>query len=243
MNLILLRKKDFIGPNQVELVESSSDGRFRHIRRVLKAKEGDSLSCGMVNGNMGQGRIVSLTDSSVIMELAFSLLPPEPPGITLVLALPRPKMLKRIVQMVTSLGIKEIHLVNSWRVEKSFWDSPFLEPGALVPYMEAGLEQAKDTIMPRIFQHRFFSSFVHEKLPGICVGKKGLVAHPRALEPCPFHVKTPVVVAVGPEGGFIDDEIAAFQGQGMTCVSIGQRILRVETAVPFLIGRLDGFSS
>ncbi len=243
MNLILLQEKDFIGPNQVELVESSSDGRFRHIRRVLKVKEGDELFCGMVNGNMGQGRIVSLTDSRVIMDLDLFLLPPEPPDITLVLALPRPKMLKRIVQTVTSLGIKNIHLINSWRVEKSFWDSPFLEPDAFVPYMEAGLEQARDTVIPRLFQHRFFSSFVREILPEICAGKKGLVAHPRALEPCPFHVKTPVVLAVGPEGGFIDDEIAAFQEQGMACVCLGQRILRVETAVPFLIGRLDGFSS
>ncbi len=238
MNLVLLRETDLIEPNRVEL----ADYRLRHIRRVLKAKEGDELFCGMLNGDMGQGRIVSLTDSSVIMDLDLSLLPPEPPDITLVLALPRPKMLKRIVQTVTSLGIKEIHLVNSWRVEKSFWDSPFLEPGALVPYMEAGLEQAKDTVIPRIFQHRFFSSFVHEILPDICAGKKGLIAHPRASEPCPFHLQTPVVLAVGPEGGFIDDEIAAFQKQGMACVSIGQRILRVETAVSFLIGRLDGFS-
>ncbi len=239
MNLILLWETDVIEPNRVEL----ADYRFRHIHRVLKAKEGDRLSCGMVNGKMGQGKIVSLTDSSVVMDLNLSIAPPEPPDITLVLALPRPKMLKRIVQTVTSLGIKEIHLINSWRVEKSFWDSPFLEPGALVPYMEAGLEQAKDTIMPRIFQHRFFSSFVHEILPNICAEKKGLVAHPKALVSCPVYVKTPVVLAIGPEGGFIDDEITAFEGQGMTCVSIGQRILRVETAVPFLIGRLDGFSS
>ncbi len=238
MNLILLQEKDVIEPNRVEL----KDQRFRHIHRVLKAKEGDSLSCGMVNGKMGQGKIVSLTDSSVVMDLNLSIAPPEPPDITLVLALPRPKMLKRIVQSVTSLGIKEIHLINSWRVEKSFWDSPFLEPEALFPYMKAGLEQAKDTVCPRISQHRFFSSFVHDSLPEICAGKKGMVAHPKAVEPCPFHVKTPVVLAVGPEGGFIDDEITAFEGQGMSCVSIGQRILRVETAVPFLIGRLDGFS-
>ncbi len=242
MNLILLQEKDLIGQDQAELAESPSDGRFRHICKVLKAKEGDELFCGMVNGKMGQGRIVSLTDSSVIMDLDLSLLPPEPPDITLVLALPRPKMLKRIVQTVTSLGIKKIHLINSWRVEKSFWGSPFLKPHALYPYMEAGLEQSRDTILPRISQHRFFSSFVHETLPEICAGKKGLVAHPRASEPCPFHLQTPVVLAVGPEGGFIDEEITAFEEQDMTCVSLGQRVLRVETAVPFLIGRLDGFS-
>ncbi len=242
MNLILLQEKDLIGQNRAELAESPSDGRFRHIQRVLKAKKGDNLFCGMLNGNMGHGKIVSLTDSRAVLQLNLSFLPPNPSDITLVLALPRPKMLKRIVQTVTSLGIKKIHLINSWRVEKSFWDSPFLEPAALDPYMKAGLEQAKDTIMPRIFQHRFFSSFIHETLPEICAGKKGLVAHPRASEPCPFHLQTPVVLAVGPEGGFIDEEITAFQEQDMACVSIGQRILRVETAVPFLIGRLDGFS-
>jgi RsmE family RNA methyltransferase len=51
-------------------------------------------------------------------------------------------------------------------------------------------------------------------------------------------VQKPVTLAIGPEGGYIPYEIEQFVVLGFMPVSLGERILNVETAVPALIARL-----
>ena len=58
--------------------------------------------------------------------------PPPKIPLTVVLALPRPKVLNRILLDLTSLGVSRIVLLNSWRVEKSYWSSPALDESALL---------------------------------------------------------------------------------------------------------------
>ena len=158
--------------------------------------------------------------------------------LTLVLALPRPKMLKRIIEAVTTLGIKKIYLINSWRVEKSFWQSPLLDMEELQQHMVLGLEQGRDTIMPQISLNRFFTRFVTEELPLISKDSLKLTAHPKAAHICPTGVNTETTLVIGPEGGFIDIEVDTLTKQGFLSCHIGPRILKVETAVTYLISRL-----
>lgn len=154
------------------------------------------------------------------------------------LALPRPKVLNRVMAGAASLGIKRIVLINAWRVEKSYWKSPRLSPENLRLQSILGLEQARDTVLPSIETRRFFREFVEDELPSLARGTRGLVAHPNAREVCPRNVPEPVTLVVGPEGGFIEAEIASLQRAGFTPVTLGGRILRVETAVAFLTARL-----
>ena len=51
-------------------------------------------------------------------------------------------------------------------------------------------------------------------------------------------MNTPIILAIGPEGGFIAEEISSFERIGFQPVTMGERILRVETAVAALIARL-----
>jgi RsmE family RNA methyltransferase len=234
MNLLLLEEKDFTGPDTVVV----SGRRFDHIKRVIKAQIGSQLSCGVINGKVGTGCITGFKTDCLEMTVTLDTDPPKPLPLTLVLALPRPKMLKRIMESVTSLGVKEIYLMNSWRVERSFWKSPVLEKASLEQYFRLGLEQAKDTVMPTVYQKRFFSKFVKEELPGIGQDSRCLTAHPKTAAICPVSVNSPTTLAIGPEGGFIDLEVKTLEAAGFETVSIGDRILKVETATTYLISRL-----
>lgn len=234
MNLILLENKDFVDPGTVVV----TGRRLRHLLSVNKVNEKDSLVCGLLNGKIGTGVVEKRSESFLEMRVELTQDPPEPLPLTLVLALPRPKMLKRIVETVTTLGVKNIYLINSWRVEKSFWQSPLLDMDTLEKHMILGLEQSRDTIMPKIFQKRFFTKFVNEELSLISKDTLRITAHPKAGHICPVGINKAITLVIGPEGGFIDIEIETLEKQGFLSCHIGQRILKVETAVTFLISRL-----
>jgi RsmE family RNA methyltransferase len=165
---------------------------------------------------------------------------PPPPRlpVTLLLALPRPKMLKRILQTVATLGVQRLVLLNSYRVEKSFWDSPFLRPEAIREELVLGLEQGRDTVLPEVWLEKRFKPFVEDRLAGLCAGSRCLVAHPGGEGACPVAVNAPLTLAIGPEGGFIPYEVDSLVNQGFEPVHLGPRILRVETAVTALLSRL-----
>jgi RsmE family RNA methyltransferase len=164
--------------------------------------------------------------------------PLDPLPLRLILALPRPKVLNRIIAAAASMGIRDIDLINSWRVEKSYWKSPRLTAENLRMQSILGLEQAGDTMLPTIRLHQLFKPFVRGELSDSVSGKLALLAHPRGAIEVPRNVGQPVVLAIGPEGGFIEREVETFQEIGFTAVSLGSRILRVETAIACLVGRL-----
>ena len=147
-------------------------------------------------------------------------------------------MLKRILQSLASLGVKEIFLVNSRRVEKSFWGSGVLSESDIRRHLESGLCQAKDTLMPRVHLKRFFSPFVKEELPGLSQNKNRILAHPKSQTVCPAGINADTVLVIGPEGGFIDLEVQTLVDTGFEPMTMGPRILRVETAVTALVSRL-----
>ncbi len=222
MNLLLLEPADFL-----------TDSRVR-VRREIA---GEEITVGMIDGRIGVGRVVARDGGFVELEVSLDRDPPPALPLTLILALPRPKVLNRVIASATSMGIKRIYLINSWRVEKSYWKSPKLD--RLREQAVAGLEQARDTVMPQIETRRLFRPFVERELPAIAANTRALVAHPAAEAECPRHVAGPITLAIGPEGGFIDEEIASLRRVGFEAVSIGSRILRVETAVTAIIARLD----
>jgi len=234
MNLILLEDQDFIGQDRVRL----QDDRCRHIIRVLGAKPGDTLVCGKKNAKMGTGLVISIDRHAIDMQVRLDQDPPLPLPLTLVLALPRPKMLKRILQALSSLGVKEIFLINSRRVEKSFWGSSVLSESDIHRHLDLGLCQARDTLVPRVHLKRFFSPFVKEELPELSKNKNKIIAHPKAQTSCPVGVNSDTVLVIGPEGGFIDLEVQTLVDKGFEPMTMGGRILRVETAVTALVSRL-----
>ena len=236
MNLILLFPDDFAANNS--MLVRLQGRRLKHVLEVHRASIGDELCVGLVNDRIGIGKVTHLSASVLEMEIRFER--PAPPllPVTLVLALPRPKVLRRVLRSVSAMGVKRMVLLNSFRVEKSFWQSPFLNPEDIHEQLVLGLEQARDTMLPEVLLRPLFKPFVEDELPSLIKGTLPLVAHPAAAEPCPRALKEPVTLAIGPEGGFIPYEIKKLAACGFSPVQMGERILSVEAAVPALLSRL-----
>ncbi len=235
MNMIVVESGELSEGRRVRL-----EGRKAlHIHRVLRADVGDVLRVGLIGGRMGTGTVLSVSDSVVEMDLVLNEDPPAAVGITLAVAMPRPKCFRRLIQTIVTLGVKRVALFGAYRVEKSYWESPWLSEESLGEQVCLGLEQAMDTVPPVISQHRYFKPFVEDVLPGLSRGSRRFVAHPGGANACPASVPGPVTLVVGPEGGFTAYELECLAALEFEQVTIGARILRTEQVVPYLLGRLS----
>jgi RsmE family RNA methyltransferase len=205
---------------------------------VHRAAEGDTLTVGVVGGLMGEAIVRRLAPQEVVLEVQLHETPPAALGVDLLLAIPRPKILKKVLPAAASIGVKRIILVNSARVEKSYFSSPTLEPAALRELLLLGLEQGRDTVLPDIQIRPRFRPFVEDEVDALWpLPTARLIAHPTSAAPLQ-RVASRAVVAIGPEGGWVPFEIELLEKQGFFGFSLGPRILRVDTAVPFILGQL-----
>jgi RsmE family RNA methyltransferase len=234
LNLLLFNDSDRVAPDRIVL----RDRRLQHLLQVHRASSGDTLRVGEIDGLMGDGEILDINDEVAILAITLHQPPPAKLPLRLVLALPRPKMLRRILRSVAEFGVAELHLINSFRVEKSYWQSPVLGVGSMREYLLQGLEQSRDTGIPMVRCHRRFKPFVEDFLPGLVEERRALLAHPGQHPPCPRDVAGETLLVIGPEGGFIPYEVEKLQQGGCEVVSLGPRILRVENAVSSVLGRL-----
>lgn len=239
MNLLLFEPEELAGPL---LRLEAGDRRARHIADVLGLGPGDRLRVGMVNGKMGSGCILSRDGGSFAIEVELTSLPPVPPEMTLILALPRPIMLRRILKQATVLGVRRFHLIRSQRVQKSYFQSNLLRPGEVRAVLLQGLEQAVDTRLPEVKVHDRFRPFIEEVVPGIGSACR-LLAHPGADADlaglfAEKRIGGSLALAVGPEGGWNDHEVQCFLDRSFAGFSMGPLILHVDTAVLVLLSQL-----
>jgi 16S rRNA (uracil1498-N3)-methyltransferase len=234
MNLLLLAPEDVPEPGLARVAAS----RYPPRPEIWPPAIGRTLRVGLIDGGIGMGSVCSSSDDAVEIRFSIDAEPPAPCPVVLVMALPRPKMLRRILRTAAELGIKQLYLVNSYRVEKSYWQSPLLTPATLNAYLLAGLEQACDSVMPQVHLRPRLKPFVEDELPHIAGDSLRVIAHPEAPSPLPDTAGRAVTLAIGPEGGFSDYEIALFASAGFVAATLGPRILRVETALPVLVTQL-----
>lgn len=235
MNLLIFRGNEFLGCNRYSVKRRDV---IDHILKVLKKGIGDEVNAGILNGEIGKAVIKKIDISEIIFEFKAEKKAPKKLPITLICAIPRPKFLKRIVRDAVTIGIEKIIFLRTWKVEKTFFDSKVFNMEKLEMYAILGLEQAKDTVMPEIEIREKFKQFIEDELPIISENSVNLIAHPKGNFEVPLKINNSAVIVIGPEGGFTDYEIDCFEQKGFNCVQMGERILRVETAIPFLVGKL-----
>lgn len=234
MNLLLLRAEEVSAEGIVRL----EGRRLDHLREVLRVQKGQTLRVGIHGGLMGTAEVLSADTLKVNVSEA----PPPRANVSLILAVPRPKQLKRVIPAVASLGVDRVVLINAARVEKSYFDSKVLD--ALDSLVDLGLEQACDTVPPKIEIRERLKPFVEDELATWAPsGALRQIPHPYAsqgLGPVPHDQH--VVLAIGPDGGWVPFEVELFEKNGFTPVSLGRRVLRGEVAVPTVLGALRATS-
>lgn len=233
MNIVLLEAEQ----TQSEFWKIESPRQLQHLSQHVQLNAGDTLKVGIRNGQRYLTEVVTISEQHILLRpIQVEAVPAKLP-VHLILALPRPKVLRRMVMDAVTLGVQRISLIHSYRVDKSYWQSPFLQH--LDDYVTLGLEQAGDTIEPEIQLYKRFKPFVEDVLPTFISDQKpAYVAHPYAEQQMPHAIQHSCCLIVGPEGGFIPYEVDLLKKNGCQARRLGNRILRTETAVSHILGRL-----
>ena len=240
MNRILFEK------SEIENVIATFGGeRAEHVLSVLHGEVGQILKTGEVDGRIGTGEIIDIRcaegdsgDRLVTVKVCHDT-EPLAPWVDLVLAPPRPRVMKRLLPQLASLGVGRIFLVGAKKVEKDFWGATLLKEENYRPLLIDGLMQAGTTALPKLETRRNFRRFVTDELDALSPGACRIVAHPYTEEGATApDVSRPLLLAIGPEGGWTDEEVALLESHGFARYSLGPRILRTDTAVVAILGRL-----
>ena len=244
MNLIILEPSEVGDAGDVSLLGT----RAAHLLNVLKVAPGHRVRVGIIDGPSGVGTVQSLSDAAVALRCAFEVSVPPRPRVDLLLALPRPKVMRRLWAQIAALGVGQIILTNAERVERNYFDAHVLAPERYRPLLVEGLQQARDTRLPNVSIHRQLKVLVEDALDGLFQSGLRLVADPVATRPVsavvPKSLEERVLLAVGPEGGWNTFEIDLFGAHGFQSVGMGPRPLRTDTACIALLALVhDSMSS
>lgn len=241
MNLLLVER------DELTCTETSphgelvlSDDRARHLREVLRVSPGRRVRVGVIDGGVGEAEVLFVEGERVALRaLGFSAAPPVP-RVDLVLAIPRPKVLKRLWAPLASLGVGRVMLTNASRVERFYFDSHAVRPETYRPRLVEGLAQARDTRLPSVEVHKSLKILVEDELDARCPDARRLLADP-AYDRSAYDAahgtakERSIVLALGPEGGWNDFERDLLERHGFVGVGLGRRVLRSDIAALALL--------
>lgn len=242
MNLVLLDPAELVveadGSRRVVL----RDHRAAHLRTVLGVTVGASVRVGLREGPMGTAEVIALEGDEVSLALGELSTWPTPSRLDLVLCLPRPKVLARLLSPIAQLGARRLFLSGAWRVERFYFDATILDPAEHLPLLLEGLSQAKDTLLPIVSVHRSFAWLVRTELGPPSDDVLRLYADPGegrtirgALAAWPARRTGRVLLVIGPEGGLTDRERRELEAASFVRVGLGERVLRSDVATIALL--------
>lgn len=245
MNLLLVYEEDRLNTGRYRV----TGARYRHVCEVLRAGVGDRLSIGVLNGPKGFGRVTSINQEELVVEVESLDLPPAPElTVNLVCAIPRPKILRKVLFVAGMYGLRSVRFVRANRTDKSYLQTPILQEDSHRPFLLEGLSQGEWTRLPEITVHPLFRPFVEDELPYLPdfhTSNKllaDLATEPKLTDLVQEGIGAGHYLAIGPEGGWVDFERNLLETAGFQRFSLGQTNLRVEYAVAVALGQLESAS-
>lgn len=236
MNLLLLLPDELSADGTARLAGE----RLRHLREVLGVAPGRTLRVGVLGGTVGTAEVLTLDAEEAVIRCVLDQPPPPRPAVDLILAVPRPKALRRILAATASLGVDRLVLLAAARVEKSYLGSPVLAPERIRRHLLDGLEQAQDTVLPEVLVETRFRPFVEDRMDALLGRGERWLLHPGDAGPRTPSPEGRLALAVGPEGGWVPFERTLLEAHGFQPLGFGSRTLRTETVVPFALGWATG---
>jgi 16S rRNA (uracil1498-N3)-methyltransferase len=242
MNLVLIEAPEISSGGEATL----SDGRAAHLLKVLHVEPGHHVRVGVVDGPRGRAMVLALGDGTVRLRCELESETPPRPNVDLLLAVPRPKVMRRLWAQIAALGVGQIILTNAEKVERHYFDTHILAPETYRPLLIEGLQQARDTRLPVVSIHRRFKVLVEDHLDALFGGALRVVADPSAVAPLAEVVRSSTaertLLAIGPEGGWNAFELGLLQAHGFQPAGMGPRTLRTDTACVALLALAHGSS-
>ena len=234
MNLVLLEAGELGGDGRVRL----SGSRAAHLLKVLRVAAGQKVRVGVLDGPRGAGTVESIGADDVELSCVLEDEATRPPRVDLLLALPRPKVMRRLWAQLAALGVARIVLTNAERVERPYFDTHVLSPECYRPLLIEGLQQARDTRLPTVSIHRQFKVLIEDELDDLSDASLRLVADPGASGSAGEAIRgrlradgsSRVLLAIGPEGGWNAFELRLLDAHGFHPIGMGPRTLRTDTA-------------
>ncbi|MDR2490504.1 MAG: RsmE family RNA methyltransferase [Spirochaetaceae bacterium] len=244
MNLILFERHEITSDNRAVL--PLRDERAVHLLKTLHKKHGDSFDAGVSGGNRGKGVILTIHDVLTI-KLMLNAHPPPRLPIRLGVGFVRPIQLRRILREAANFGIETLDFFVTGLGDPNYMSTTLFDEA--VPHCAAysamieGAIEARDTCIPAV--RRFPSLYgwlsalnethaenerLHSQIR-IALDNRDTVSSLFEVQPpIPESLPVSVVLAVGSERGWTDEERAELQRSGFERRILGQRALRTETA-------------
>ena len=235
MNLVLLEADEIDGDGTARL----SGAPAAHLLDILRVEAGHTVRVGVLDGPCGTARVESIAESGITLRCTLGHDIPARPGVDLLLAVPRPKVMHRLWAQIAALGVGRIILTNAEKVERNYFDTHILAPENYRPLLIEGLQQARDTRVPIVSIHRQFKILIEDDLDRLCGTGLRVVADPSAAKPLTDVVRASVapriLLAIGPEGGWNAFELGLLEAHGFRSAGMGPRTLRTDTACVALL--------
>ncbi len=234
MNLVLIETGEIDPTGNVRL----SGTRAAHLKVVLHVERGQDIRIGVVDGPRGTATVLSIADDGVALRCTLDTTMPPRPSIDLLLAVPRPKVMRRLWAQIAALGVGRIILTNAEKVERNYFDTHILAEDTYRPLLIEGLQQARDTRLPVVSIHRQFKVLIEDQLDDLFGAGLRIVADPSATAPLNEVVRGSeerILLAIGPEGGWNAFELGLLAAHGFKPAGMGPRTLRTDTAAVALL--------
>lgn len=216
---------DEVSGNRAALVGEHAE----HLARVLRARVGQPFDL-VVLGVVREARITDIQDSRVEFELGADVPSSSTANLTVLLSIFKFDRMEWAIEKCTELGVSQIVPVVAQRTEVHLATAAVKRVERWQRIARQASEQSRRASVPEISAPlKLKEAIAASKAKGIVLSE--LEQETRLRDALPEDPSTGLALAFGPEGGWTEPELSLFREAGWKSASLGDTILRAETAV------------